>query len=552
VIEPDDPMPPGPDGPPAQPLAPAEPPAASGAAEPLVRRGRPSLVWLIPAVAALIGSWMAIKALAGRGPTITITFHSAEGLEPGQTRIRHKGVEIGKLSAVALGPDFKDVVVTAEMANGTGALLTAGTRFWVVRAQIGSRGISGLGTIVSGAFIDMAPGPAGPETHAFRGLEAAPILPPQAPGEMVTLRAERLGSLNIGSPVTYRQIRVGEVAGFDLDPDGRQVLIQIQVHAPYNDLVRQDTRFWDAGGVDVNMDAGGLHLHTDSLVQLLMGGIALDNPDRPGPPAAPGQVFTLHPDSQKAHEPAYQERHLFVLNFAESVRGLAAGAPVEFRGVRVGQVESYRLEFDARALQPRIPVLIALEPERFHLVGGPAEAPVEQLVARMVRKGLRAQLKAPSLISGGQIVDLDFHPGAPPRTLAWTDGRPEIPTLPSSLGALLDNLSRFAARLQALPLEDLAGQVQSTLPRLRETLDDAGVLMRHLDRETLPQAQATLAQAREAFATLERTLRADSPAQEDLRRALGDFAQAARSLRDLADSLERHPEVLLRGKGDTP
>lgn len=534
--------------------APPPPEPPRGLAEPVARRSRPSLVWFIPLVAAVIGSWMGLKALAERGPTITISFHSAEGLEPGQTRIRHKGVEIGKVTAVNLSSDFKETVATAEMASGTDPLLNAGTRFWVVRAQIGSRGISGLGTIVSGAFIDMVPGPGGPEAHAFRGLETPPILPPQPPGVVIELRAERLGSLNIGSPVTYRQIRVGEVAGFELDPDARQVILKIAVQAPYHDLIGANTRFWDAGGVDLNLDAGGLRLHTDSLVQLLLGGIALDIPEGPNPPAAPGHLFTLYPDSAKAHESVYRDSQLFVLNFSESVRGLVPGAPVEFRGVKVGQVESFRLEFDPRELEPRIPVLVALEPGRFESAGGSGKhlQGLETLVARMVRKGLRAQLKTGSLLTGSLLVDLDFHPRAAPRALARSNGYPQIPTLPSSMVALLDNLGRFAERLQDLPVEEVFDQARRTLPELRETLKQAGGLMDRLDRETLPAAQATLARAQAALGALERTLRADSPAQEDLHRALDEFAQAARSLRDLADSLERHPESLIRGKGRTP
>jgi len=536
-------------------MAEPEVPETQGLAAPVVHWRRPSLVWFIPLVAAAIGAWMAVKALSERGPTITITFQSAEGLEPGQTRIRLKGVEVGKVTAVNLTRDFGRTVATAEMVSGTGPLLGPASRFWVVRARVGSNGISGLGTLLSGAYIDMDPGPAGELTRAFRGLESPPIRPPQAPGELIELRAEKLGSLSIGSPVSYRQIRVGEVAGYDLAPDGRTVVIQALIQAPYNTLVRENTRFWDAGGMDANLDTSGLHLHADSMVTLLLGGIALDNPDPPAPAAPAGRVFTLYPSSEKAHEPVYRERRLFVLNFAESLRGLSRGAPVEFRGVQVGQVESFRLEVETRRLEARIPVLVALEPERFGFTGADAGGPgpgFETLLARMVRKGLRAQLKAGSLLTGNLFVDLDFHPEAAPRGLTRSGGHPELPTLPSSLGALLENLGRFAQRLQALPLEEVFGQVRATLPQLRETLDQARTLMARLDRETLPQAQAALAQARTALGTLERTLGADSPAQADLRRALDDFAQAARALRDLADSLERHPESLIFGKGRTP
>ena len=520
--------------------------------EPVLRRRRPSLVWLIPLVATLIGAWMALKAYSDRGPTITISFQSAEGLEAGQTRIRHKDVDVGRITAIELSPDFGRVLVTAELKRQAFAQISENTRFWVVRARVSTNGISGLGTLLSGAYIGMDPGPRGKPMRAFEGLESAPTLTPSGQGRLVELRAAQLGSLNIGSPVTFRQIHVGEVEGFDLAPDGQSVLIKAQINAPYHRLVRRNTRFWDSGGVDVNLDSGGLRLHSDSVVQLFVGGIAFETPPAASPDdALPGREFTLYHDRDRAFEPVYLDRRLFMVNFDESVRGLTRGAPVEFRGVRVGEVVDFRLEFRARQLDARIPVLIALEPGRFNLDAGQTP-PLEEFLARLVRRGLRAQLKQGSLITGNLFVDLDFFPRASAAGLGRSGGYREIPTMPSTLNALLDNLARVAERLQKLPLEEVAGQVRSTLPALRATLEQATALMARLDQETAPQAKATLVQAQSAMATLERSLGADSPAQGDLHTALEAFTQAARSLRNLADALERHPESMLFGKGKTP
>lgn len=528
-----------------------EPESPPALPEPVPRRRRPSLVWLIPLVAAVIGAWMALKAYSDRGPTITITFQSAEGLEAGQTRIRHKDVEVGRVTAISLTPDFGRVLVTAELQRSAYALLSENSRFWVVRARVSTNGISGLGTLLSGAYIGMDPGPRGRMQREFKGLESAPILTPSLPGALVELRAEKLGSLNIGSPVTYRQIPVGEVEGFDLDPEGRSVLIKVQVNAPYHRLVTRETRFWDSGGIDLSLDAAGLRLHSDSLVQLFVGGIAFENPPGPQSPPASGQVFTLFPGRDRAFEPVYVERRTFVLNFSDSVRGLAKGAPVEFRGIQVGRVEDFRLELRSRDLEARIPVLVSLEPDRFALRDGPGE-PMERLMARMVRRGMRGQLRTGSLLTGGLFVDLGYFPSAPARAMGRSGGYPEIPTMPSSVGALVDNLTRLAERLQKLPLEEIAEELRKTFPELRDTLGRTRDLMARLDTETAPQAQATLAQAQATLAALERALGADSPTQEGLRDALGDFARAARALRDLADTLERHPESMIFGKGKTP
>jgi paraquat-inducible protein B len=530
-----------------------EPPPGQDLPEPMLRRHRPSIIWFIPLVAAVIGAWMAFKSYTEMSPTITITFQSAEGLEAGQTRIRHKEVEVGRVTAINLSPDFSRVVVTAELTREAYARLSENSRFWVVRARISSYGISGLGTLLSGAYIGLDPGPRGHKQRNFKGLETPPVLASPQTGEILELQADRLGSLNLGTPVTYRQFPVGEVAGYTLDPDGRSVLIKIHVNAPYDKLIRRDTRFWDAGGVDLSLDSGGLRLHADSLVQVLLGGIAFENPavQESYAPPAPGRPFTLFHNRDKAFEKGFPDSQDFTLYFDESIRGLTRGAPVEYRGMRVGQVEDFRLEFDPRRLEGRLPVVVALEPDRFGLKDNRSGS-LESLMDRMVRKGFRARLQTGSLLTGNRYVDLGFYPKAPARTLGHAGSYPEIPTLPSTMGSLVDSLTALSERLERLPLEDLVDQARATLPALRDTLNQIRALAARLDTETAPQVRATLAQAQATLGALERGLGPGSPAQGDLRQALEAFAQAARALRDLADTLERRPETLIFGKGGNP
>jgi paraquat-inducible protein B len=511
------------------------------------------MVWLLPLVAAFIGAWMAVRAYTSRGPTITITFLSAEGLEAGQTKLRYKDVEIGKVTALALSKDHTRVVVTAEMDKDAAALLSANSRFWIVRARIGSSGISGLGTLLSGAYIAMDPGQPVEEAAtdlAYTGLETPGLQITNQAGLLVILRADRAGSLNIGSPVHFRQIRVGEVAGFDLEKDGGSVSIKAFIHAPYDSLVNTGTRFWDAGGVDVTLDANGLRVRSESLSDILLGGIAFENPESltQGEKVPRGHVFTLYPNHDAIGEKVLQSRHHFVVNFNESVRGLAHGAPVEFQGIKVGEVEDFRLEFNAATLEGKVPVLIALEPERFAVTGAKAPSS-DAVVAQLVRRGLRAQLKPASLLTGSLFVDLGFHPQGPARGLGRHGKYPEIPTVSSTMSAMVANIAKLADRLQGLPLEEMVAEVRAALPALREALVKTGALMAKLDQETAPQAKATLAQAQATLGTLEQTLRADSPVQQDLHRALEEFAKASKALRELADTLERQPEALVFGKG---
>jgi paraquat-inducible protein B len=529
-----------------------------GLPEPILKTGRwrLSIIWLIPAVAALIGGWMAFRALALRGPTVVVTFQSGEGLEAGQTRIRVKDVNMGKVTAVNLSADLSQVLVTAELKKEAADLLSENSRFWVVRARIGTAGITGLGTLLSGAYIGFDPGKPGPEgskpPRHFKGLEAAPIITGQA-GRLITLRAEQLGSLNIGSPVHFRQIQVGEVAAFDLDKGGQAVAVKIFIHAPYDALVRKDTRFWDAGGVELTADANGIRLRSDSLVDLMLGGIAFENPItlQRSEEAKGDEVFVLYPDHDRIRERLFLERHYYVVNFSESVRGLSRGAPVEFRGIKVGEVEDLSLEFHTDTLEGKVPVLIAVEPERFTLVGG-QHGSTDQIMRTLVERGLRAQLKMGSLLTGSLFVDLVFQPKAPRRAMGRYGAYPELPSTPSSLGVLVDKLTAFAERLEKLPLEEVVEQLRSSLPVLKATLKETTGLMARLNQETVPQAQATLAQAQATLGALERTLRSDSPTQQDLHGALEAFTRAARAMKDLADTLERHPEAIVFGKGKNP
>jgi paraquat-inducible protein B len=262
-------------------------------------------------------------------------------------------------------------------------------------------------------------------------------------------------------------------------------------------------------------------------------------------------VFTLYPDHDRIHDHLDLAEVRCVVIFKDSVRGLSRGAPVEYHGIKVGQVEDLTLDIQPGHPEGTIPVLLSLEPERFNPVGGPA-MPVDQILDGLVKRGLRAQLKMGSLLTGSLFIDLSFQAGSPRRFMARHGEFAEIPTLPSSMGALAEKLTRFVDRLEKLPLEDLVAQVRADLPVLKATLEQTQALVRHLDATAMPQAEATLHQAQATLASLDQVLRSDSPARSDLHEALEEFTRAARAMKDLADTLERHPEALLFGKGNKP
>ena len=305
-----------------------------------------SIVWLVPLVAVIIGGWLIFKAISEKGPTIHITFESAEGLEAGKTKIKYKDVVLGQVSTIELSDDLSFVVVTAEMATQAEKFISENTRFWVVRARVGATGVSGLGTLFSGAYIGLDPGKPGTIASTFKGMEVPPVVTTDLPGHHFVLQAPRRGSLEIGSPVYYRQIQVGQIVAYNLAQDGHSVAFEAFINAPYEKYVYPQTRFWNASGIDVSLNAEGFQVNTESLVSIVVGGIAFGMPPKvtPGEPAENRAIFTLYPNVETALQETFVEKHHWTVFFNESVRGLSPGAPVEMYGVQIGQVLAVRLE----------------------------------------------------------------------------------------------------------------------------------------------------------------------------------------------------------------
>ncbi len=431
------------------------------------------------------------------------------------------------------------------------AYLNDRTRFWVVRPRLSGGQISGLGTLVGGTYIGVDLGRDGVPTRVFKGLETPPIITASEPGRSFTLKADSLGSLSIGSPVQYRGIEVGRVTGYTLrEPSG--VDIQVFVHAPHDQKVTPASRFWNISGVQLALDSSGVRIETDSLAAMLLGGVAFGGAS--GAPsqgqAEAGSEFVLFANRRAAFEPRSTGRQQWQLEFAGSVRGLLPGAPVEFRGIRVGEVVDLQLEIGEADGETRIPVVIAIEPDRLGIAGGKhADASHRAFWDRLVGGGLRAQLKTGNLLTGALFVDLDFYPDDPPQLISWEGERPALPTVL----APLDELRGLLSRLARLPLDEMGRDLSASLASLSKTMTATNALLKRLDRETASELTKTLQQTRKTLASADKVLAPNSPLQSEAYRALRELAAAARSFRIMADYLERHPEALIRGKGpDSP
>ena len=497
-------------------------------------RTRFSPVWLVPIVAALAGAWIAVTRILDTGPTITIVFHTAEGLEAGKTKIHYNGVDVGTITAIRLSDDHQRVIATAQMAPHTEDFLVEDTQFWVVKPRISGANISGLGTLISGSYIGMEIGPSSSKKKKeFVALETQPIITGGSPGRFFVLRAPELGSLDSGTPIYFRRFEVGQVASYTLDPDGKALTVKIFVNAPYDQFVTKDTRFWQASGIDMSLSASGISVQTQSVLSILIGGIAFESPasDPTAAQAAPDTVFPLFTNREEAFRPPVHDPQYYRLVFTQSVHGLTVNAPVEFQGIQIGEVTAIDAEFDDKIRRFSVAVAVRVDPQRFgvKVVDQDPETQARmrhQALDSLVEHGARAQLRSGSLITGALYVAFDFFPTAAPAVIDWSMSPPQLPTVPGDLAALEASIINIIKKIDQIPLKDIGDDVRKAIVELNQTLVTT--------RKTMNSADDLI--------------RPNSELRADLGTTLNEVSRAARGLRVLADYLERHPEALLRGK----
>ncbi len=530
-------------------------------------RKRISPVWIVPIAAALIGAWMIVHAIQTRGPMVQISFASADGIEAGKTRVRMRAVGLGTVEGIELAEDLGSVVVHARLDREVTPLLRDDTQFWVVRPHLGPTGISGLSTILSGPYIEMSPGGGRQGQRAYRGLEDIPVTPPTASGLHVSLVSASAAALAPGNPVLFKGYRVGRVESADLDPHTGTGRFGVFIEAPYDALVTTGTRFWNASGISVDLSADGLSVSTGSMEALIAGGVTFSVPDTVGrgEPVADHTQFTLYPDEKSAHTHPFAERQEYVLLFDTSVRGLSAGAPVQYRGMRIGTVEGVSFDYveDEVMFGPdghiRIPVLVRLDPARIGLEDTPAgRDELNELIAHSVDSGLRATLMSGNLITGRLFVALDFFDDVGPASVEQRNGRLLLPTESTGLEQIEHKVSAMLDKLQALQIEPALASATQTLDRIGATAASAHDMLESLDA-ILDQDEA-----RALPASLDRSLNEitqaldglapGSPLYHDLSRMLSELRVSLTGIDELTRTLAAQPNALVfaRPKGPDP
>ena len=529
-----------------------------------------SLVWIIPIVALVIGAGMVFNAFTQKGPVAVIRFESAESLEAGKTRVKYKDVDVGKVSDVSLSENFQGVRITVDLAREADGYLTDQTRFWVVRPRLSGSTVSGLGTLLSGAYIAIEPGSEGVQMSEFIGLEEPPLVTRDSKGKLFTLKAGKLDSLDYGSPVYYRGVKVGQVTGYGLEEGGQGVDVQVFINAPHDKMVVGSSKFWSASGLDMDLGTDGLKINTESLMSILLGGIVLSNPDTatPGVPAAAGTVFSLYESREKSMARQFTRKEAYLLKFSQSVRGLDIGAPVEFRGFVVGRVTDIGIEFDREKKQVLVSVRIEIEDGWLEqMMAGKGRKDEDITLDVLVAQGMRGQVRTGNLLTGKLYVALDFFETTSLAMAIDHGDILEIPTLPTPIEALTTSLYAIMGKLQKLPIEKIAigieeavrsiktagdavtalaasGEIAGALKKLNQVMSSAQTLAEGLASE-LPPA---VGQAKQTLEGVNTVLSRDAAVVVELHRTMEELAGAAKAVRTLAEELERHPESLIMGK----
>jgi paraquat-inducible protein B len=540
------------------------------------RARRVSVIWLIPIVAAAIGGWLAYDTLSKEGPTITISFESAEGLQAGQSQLKFKDIVFGTVQSLTLTPDHTRVLATIATTRQAEPLMTDQTVFWVVKPRLFAGSISGLGTLFSGNYIGMLPG-AGKPQRSFVGREDPPVLQATVPGHTFLLKTNRIGSISLGSPVFYRDLEVGQVLSWDLSDMAETVTVHAFVRAPFDGYVHDETRFWNASGVSVKLGASGVQVELESLRALLLGGVGFFTPEQYIKTAASQEdhVFPLFPDRDAAEGASYTRKIPCISYFAGAVGGLTLGSEVRTQGVVIGHVTDVRLMYDRAKDAVVAPVRYEIEPGRVLGIGVRAFPTVEEGVADLLKHGLRASLESTSLITGQQAVALKLVPNAPPVELKTEGSNFVVPTVEGGgFGDLTASATELLNKVNTIPFEQIGKSIDGILksvndiasgPQVRQAVADlAGTLasakdfVRHLDAGTAPamrelpaianDLEKALTNANRLLVSLDTGYGDNTQFYRDMDRLLVQTTDAVRSFRALADLLARHPEALVKGR----
>jgi len=441
-----------------------------------------SLVWLVPILALAVSLGVAWQSYSNKGTLVTIVFKDAAGITPKDTTIRFRDVIIGQVEDVTFTKDMSHVEVSARIQKDVAATLAPDTLFWVVRPEVSARGISGLSTVLSGVYIDTAWTPVtASKARAFDGLSETPLIRPGHLGTRVMIRSKNGSSLTPGAPVFFRGMEVGRLDTPRLSETGDSTDVEAFINAPYDKFLTTDSRFWNMAGFSVTLGPSGLNLNVASLGSLLTGGVAFENVVSGGDVVTDSTMFRLFADEAAARDSIFTQLSANSVKmsviFSESVSGLASGAPVEFRGLRVGQVSSIGA-FIAKTpagSTVNLRAVLSIDPQSLGLSADASAEATRSFIEKLVSEGLRARLATTSIFSSALKIELADIPDATAAKLVNdADGTPIIPSIKSNLPDFTATAEGVLKRINNLPIEAVMNQAVSLMASVEALASSPG------------------------------------------------------------------------------
>lgn len=504
-----------------------------------------SPVWIFPIVTALIGAWVLFYHYSHQGPQVSLITTNAEGIEGGKTTIKSRSVDVGIVESATLTDDLTHVEIKARLNSGMEKLLHKDSVFWVVKPQVGREGISGLGTLLSGAYIELQPGNKGSKLENYQLLDSPPLAPPDAKGIRVILDSKKAGQLSPGDPVLFRGYRVGSVETSTFDAQKRTISYQLFINAPNDRLVTSNVRFWKDSGIAVDLTSAGMRVEMGSLSTLFGGGVSFDVPEglEQGEPVAQQSAFNLYDDQKSIQDSLYTDHIDYLMFFKDSIRGLQPGAPLEFRGIRLGTVSKVPF-FSPNMRQVfnndyRIPVLVRIEPERLKAQLG-EDTDVGAHLEQLLKRGLRGSLKTGNLVTGALYVDLDFYPKEPPITgVREFNGYQIIPTVSGGLAQIQQRLMEALDKINNLPLNPMIEQATNTLSESQRTMKHLQTTLDNMNKITSSQSMQDLpADMQNTLRELNRSMQGFQPGSAAYNKMVADMQRLDQVLRELQPVLK--------------
>lgn len=521
-----------------------------------------SPIWLIPLLALAVALWMVWQESAGAGPQVQVLISDAEGLEAGKTPVRVRNVDVGLVSEISLNDDMSAAVLTIDMNENTQRMLAVDSEFWVVKPRIGRQGVSGLSTLLSGAYLRLQPGSAEQTTTRFKALEEPPVTPQQTPGRRITLTSSVNAAVVVGDSVQYRGVSVGQVEKVAFNVDNRTMEYQVFVEQPYDELLTENTRFWLQSGLSLRWNASGLDVSLGSFESLLGAGINFGVPEgQPsGEKIAESRTFELFASEEAARQQGFVNGIDYVILLDESVAGLEEGAPVQFKGVRVGTVLKVPLRWnptnDDQAPLKQIPVLVRYEPERMDgLVPDTRIEYWRERLPELFEQGLRANIRASNLLTNTLYVDLRFYPEAEAVAEQEFAGYPVLPSMVSDFSRLEEKLNQLLDKFNGLQLEASLNEFSEAMTATQTSAEEIEALAQSVAEivaqpgmQELPQLlQQNLVQLQQLLDSVDD----GSATRRQLHRSLSNIEQLTRDLKPFIEQLREQPNSLIFAPEET-